>query len=55
MDQVLSTHDREDQAVRAMHRAAQKLKQIHQQKRFGVYVEKRRGSFWLLMKDRERT
>lgn len=49
---VVDTYDDEAVAVRAMHRYATNLRRIRQAKRYGVFIEKRAGTWYLCLKDR---
>lgn len=50
---VVDTYDTEAEAVKAMHRYARNLKRLRQAKRYGVFIEKRTGTHWLCLVDRE--
>lgn len=51
---VVDTFSDETQAQKAMHRCAERIKRRHEQKRYGVFIEKQAGVWYLCLVDRRR-
>ena len=49
---LIRTFEREEEAVKEMHRYARNLRKQKKTGRYGVFVEKRAGSWWLNLHDR---
>ncbi len=49
---VVDTYDDETEAIKDMHRMARKLKRDGQATRYGVFVEKRAGVWYLCLRIR---
>lgn len=49
---VIETHDTEAEAVKAMHRYARNLRRLRKTSQFGVFIEKRRSTWYLCLNDR---
>jgi hypothetical protein len=49
---VLDTFDTEPEATKAMFRYARNLRRLRQTARYGVFVEQRKGAWWLCLVDR---
>lgn len=50
---LVKTYDTEAEAVHAMHGYARRLKRRRLSGRYGVFVEKRKGTWWLNLIDRK--
>jgi hypothetical protein len=50
---LVATFDDERDAVRAMYKYAKGLRRMRQTERYGVFVEKRCGVWWLNLSDRK--
>lgn len=49
---VLATYDDERDALQAMYKQARILRSRRQTKRYGVFMEPRKGTYWVCLKDR---
>lgn len=52
---VVDTYDEERDAIRAMHEAAERIRSGRRADRFGVFVEKRAGVWYLCLARRAAT
>lgn len=53
-DIVIDSYDNEAEAVTAMRKLAGTLRQRRVTGRYGVYIERRRGAHWVILRDRGR-
>lgn len=51
-DIVIDSFPEEGWAVREMHAMAERLRNLRVTRRYGVFIERHRGAWWLILHDR---